>query len=159
MIQIFLHICMLAAHPIHVSVTEIAFDKPEKELEITSRIFIDDLETSIRNELNLSTLDLLKPVNGQTTEKLIGQYIRKHVVILLDGKAQPIKYLGQEVEGDALVCYMIVPDVKSFSTIKIQNDIIMELYPDQSNLVHITREGKTRSMRLQQDKLMDQITF
>src|SRR5690349_21350246 len=89
-------ILCVGAHPIHVSVTEIAFDEKEKELEVVTRIFLDDLETSIRESKKQPELNLMKPGAGATTDQLVSAYLLPRFKILLKGKQQNIKYLGHE---------------------------------------------------------------
>ncbi|MFN7791981.1 MAG: DUF6702 family protein, partial [Cyclobacteriaceae bacterium] len=56
-------------HPIHISVTEITYSEKDKALQITSRLFIDDLELSIRSQRKEAELDILEPKNGLTTQQ------------------------------------------------------------------------------------------
>ena len=37
-------------HPLHVSVTEIEMDQKDKRLEIMMRVFMDDLEVTLREK-------------------------------------------------------------------------------------------------------------
>jgi hypothetical protein len=46
-------------HPLHISVTDIEYDEKAKSLEIMSRIFMDDLELTMRNRLNQPDLDIM----------------------------------------------------------------------------------------------------
>lgn len=146
-------------HPMHVSVTEIEFDEKEKALEIMMRVFVDDLELSIKNKLNQPDLDLLQPKNGKTTDQMTGEYIRSNFKISLDGKAQQVNYLGHEREDDAFVFYIEVSKVKKFKTIQVQNSIITETHEDQNNLVNITVRETVRSLRLTRSTPVDKITF
>ena len=134
-------------HPLHISVTDIEYDPKEEELEIMMRIFTDDLEKAIRQEKSDAELDLLKP-KQTTTDKLLEEYVKNHVFIKLDNSNKVMKYLGHEDEGQALICYVLVSDVKKWKTIEVKNDLLMEMFDDQSNLVHVTVDGKVRSMRL-----------
>lgn len=148
-----------AVHPLHVSVTDIVFDEKEKELEIVIRIFIDDLELSIRNQTNKPELNLLTPKGGQNTDQLVGAYLQEHLKISLDGKTHTTKYLGSEIDDLALVCYVQVSGVKKWKTIEVKNNVIMETYDDQSNLVHVTVKGKVLSMRLTKEKSVGMLEF
>ncbi|MBX2961131.1 MAG: hypothetical protein KF687_01390 [Cyclobacteriaceae bacterium] len=147
------------AHPIHISVTEIEFDEREKELEIVMRIFADDLELAIRTERNDPDLDLLSPANDYTTDQLAKEYILKRFEIALDGKRQRLVYLGSELDGDALVFFIQVPQVKNWKSITVKNGVIMETYDDQSNLVHVSVKGKTKSLRLMRNNPLGTLTF
>ena len=141
-----------AAHPVHISVSEINYSEKDKALQITSRIFIDDLELSIRNHRKEPEMDLLAPKNGLTTDLLVSEYLKDHFKIKLDGKPQKMKLLGHEVEDVAIVCYIEIENVKKTKAIEVFNDIITETFDDQSNLVHVTFQGPVKSVRLMRDK-------
>jgi len=143
---------LLALHPVHLSVTEIQHSEKDKALQITSRIFIDDLELSIRNKLKQPELDIMNPKNGMTTDQLAGNYLNEHLNILIDGKLQKTNLLGHETEGFAIIFYIEVANVKKFKTLEVLNSVIMETYEDQSNLVHVTYKGPVKSVRLVRDK-------
>ena len=149
----------LLFHPIHLSVSEISYSEKDKALQITSRIFLDDLELSIRNQLNQPELDLLQPGPSQTTEQLISDYVLKRFSVKLDGKLQKLNFLGFEREDPAVICYIEIENVKKFSAMEVKNKIIMETHNDQSNLVHITYKEPVKSMRLTRDKSSSILTF
>jgi hypothetical protein len=149
---------MTLFHPLHVSVTEIEMDHKEKRLEIMMRVFMDDLEITLREKYKAPDLDVLNP-KGRTVDQMMEEYLKAHFKIALDSKAQVIKYLGHEQEGDAFIFYIEVEKVKKWKTIQIQNDIIMEMYDDQSNIVHVTSNETVRSLRLTTNRKVDQLTF
>lgn len=146
-------------HPLHVSVTEIEYNEKNKSLQIISRIFIDDLELSIRSKLRNESLDLLEPKNGVTTDQLVSAYLKDHLKVRLDGKPAKINYLAHEVEDLALICYLEIESVKKIKTIEVTNDMIQEIHEDQSNLVHVTYKGPVKSLRLIRDKPTDVLKF
>jgi hypothetical protein len=150
---------LLILHPIHLSVSEINYSEKDKALQITSRIFLDDLELSIQKQLNKPDLDLLEPGKDLTTEKLISDYVLQHLSVKLDGKIQKLNFLGFEREDPAVICYIEIENVKKFKTIEIKNDVIMETHNDQSNLVHVTYKGPVKSLRLMREKAADILTF
>jgi hypothetical protein len=148
-----------ALHPIHVSVTEIEFDEKDKALEVMMRVFMDDLELTLRKELRDPELDIMKPKNGKTTDQMASDYLKKHFKITLDNKLQVVNFLGHEEESDAFIFYIEVKKVKKFKTIQVQNSIIQETHDDQSNLVHVTVRDNTRSLRLTRSNPIDKLTF
>jgi hypothetical protein len=150
---------LLFLHPIHLSVSEINYSEKDKALQITSRIFLDDLELSIQKQLNKPNLDLLEPGKDLTTEKLISEYVLQHFSVKLDGKIQKLNFLGFEREDPAIICYIEIENIKKFKTIEIKNDVIMETHNDQSNLVHVTYKGPVKSLRLVREKAADILTF
>ena len=149
----------LSLHPIHVSVTEIEFDEKEQALEIIMRVFIDDLELTLRNDLQDPELDILNPKKGTTTDQLVKSYLKDHFKISLDNKTQKTNYLGHEREAEALIFYIEVKDVKKWNSISIRNDIIMSTHDDQSNLVHVYVKDQVKSLRLTRNTPADKLTF
>ena len=146
-------------HPVHISVTEIDYSEKDKALQITSRIFIDDLELAIQKELNQPELDIMTPKNGLTTDKLVSDYLNKHVRVKLDGKPQKLNYLGHEVEEAALICYVEIGNVKKVKSIEVFDDVIMVIHSDQSNLVHVTYKSPVKSTRLTGEKPSEVFMF
>ena len=149
----------ILVHPLHVCVTEIKLDSKDKELEITSRFFIDDLEEAIRKETNRPSLDILNPGGGETTDQLVSKYVQTKLWIKADAKKVKINYLGHEIEDDAIILYMYAPGIKKLKTIEVYYAAITEVYDDQSNLVHVTVGEKTRSMRLMRNFISNTIIF
>lgn len=145
-------------HPMHVSVTEIEMDEKEKRLEIMMRVFIDDLELTLRQNFRQPELDVLEP-KGQSLDNLMQSYLKTRFAIMLDGKSQIVKYLGHERDHEAFIFYIEVEKVKKWKAIQIRNSIITEIYDDQSNLVHVSRGETVRSVRLTRSKPDDIINF
>jgi hypothetical protein len=145
----------LFPHPLHISVSEINYSPKDKAIQITTRIFLDDLELSIRNQRKEPEMDLLAPKNGLTTDQLVSEYLTDHFKIKLDGKPQKMKLLGHEVEDVAIVCYIEIENVKKVKVIEVFNDIITETFDNQSNLIHVTFQGPVKSARLQRDKPLE----
>ena len=159
MLSAFFHSLLFFLHPIHISVTEINYSAKDKALQITSRIFIDDLESSIRTKRNEEKLDLMNPKNGLTTDQLVEEYLKDHLQIKVDGKVRPLRYLGSEREDLAIICYIEVENFKKAKKIEVRNDVIMETHADQSNLVHVTYLGPIKSARLVSENPWGTFTF
>jgi hypothetical protein len=149
----------LFLHPIHVSVTEIEYSEKNKSLQITTRIFIDDLELSIRKQTGKESLDLLEPGAGTTTDQLVSAYLKEHFKVSIDGKPVQYKYLASEIEEPAIVCYLEIENVKKLKTITVTNTVIQETHDDQSNLVHITYKSPVKSYRLVREKPTETYKF
>jgi len=145
-------------HPLHVSVTEIEFDEKDKALEIMMRVFVDDLELTMRQKMNQPELDITAP-KGTTIDAMMMPYINDHLKITVDNKAQKLHYLGHEQEGEAFIFYVEVENIKKLKTVQVMNNIIMEIHDDQSNLVHVTVRGKVKSLRLTKDQQVNSLTF
>ncbi len=146
-------------HPIHISVTEINYNEKSKSLQITTRVFADELELGVRAQRKEAELDLLEPKNGVTTKQLIQSYLDAHFKIKIDGKPMKLNFLGFEKEDVSIVSYTEIENVKKLKTIEVFNDIITEIHDDQSNLVHINYKSPVKSTRLTRENTTEVFRF
>jgi hypothetical protein len=146
-------------HPIHISVTEVNYSEKAKSFQITSRIFIDEMELGVRSQRKEPELDILEPKNGVTTKQLINNYLAAHFKIKIDGKPAKINFLGYEKEDISFVCYLEIENVKKLKTMEVINDLITEIHDDQSNLVHVTYKAPVKSVRLTRENTSEVFTF
>jgi len=150
---------LLAFHPIHLSITEIEHNEKSKALQMTMRIFVDDLELSIQKQTGIEELDLLQPGNGKTTDQLVKDYLADKLKVKVDKKLVKTNYLGHEIEGPAMICYIEIENIKKFSSIEITNKVILETHEDQSNLVNVNFRDKVKSLRLTNDNPTQSVSF
>jgi hypothetical protein len=146
-------------HPVHISVTEINYSEKDKALQIVSRLFIDDLELSIRAKRQDPNLDLMDPKSPLTTKQLVMEYLMEHLRVKLDGKVAKMNFLAAEKEDLSLVCYIEIANVKKIKTMEVFNDAIMATHEDQSNLVHVTFKSPVKSARLVYSKPSEKFIF
>jgi hypothetical protein len=146
-------------HPIHISVTEVTYSEKDKALQITSRLFIDDLELSIRAHRKEAELDILEPKNGLTTQQLVINYLTEHIKIKLDGKWCKLMFLAVEREDISLIAYIEIEGIKKIKTLEVFNDAIMATHEDQSNLVHVTFKSPVKSARLTSSSPSEKFVF
>src|SRR5437868_15376387 len=88
-------------HPIYVSVTEIEYNAKDKTLEISCRIFTNDLETTLKKDYK-GLVDLINPKDKSAMNKLVDGYIQKHLAINVDGKPTSLQFLGYEQQEEAI---------------------------------------------------------
>ena len=146
-------------HPVHISVTEINYSEKDKSLQIVSRLFIDDLELSIRAQRKEAELDIMEPKNRLTTQQLVINYLMEHLKIKLDGKFCKLNFLAVEKEDLSLICYIEIGNVKKMKSLEVFNDAIMSIHEDQSNLVHVTFKSPVKSARLVYTKPSEKFVF
>src|SRR5688572_1645928 len=89
-----------ALHPFYVSVTEVHHNAKDKTLEISCKIFADDmediLEKNYKKAVDLSNEKQLAQNNG-----LIAHYISSHFSVAADDRKRTLDYLGFEKESEA----------------------------------------------------------
>ena len=147
----------LANHPFHVSVCDIEHDVESNALQISQRIFMDDLEVGLKDFHGLDQVDTYKPKDAEALDSLMNAYFKAKLFISVDGKAVDFSYLGSELEGDARWAYLEVEGVPSVKEAEISNLILVEAFDDQENIVHFKANDKIKSYRLNKDNKV--VTF
>lgn len=135
------------AHPFFVSVTEVEHNAQEKTLEISSKIFTDDLEAVLLK--NYGTLvDFKKTGEKASQDKLVADYVKKHLSLKADGKQLTLEYVGFEEEREAIWVYCQVSGVASVKKLEMDVSILHDYTNSQINLVHATVGGDRKSYKL-----------
>jgi hypothetical protein len=127
---------LVFAHPFHLSLTEIKWNKDSEQLEISQKIFWDDLEIAL-SAYHDTSIDFLNPANKDLLNKQIEAYLLSQNKIWIDEKAVVIKYLGHEVEEDAAWFYLESEKVKEPTAVKVKNSLLIDPFADQKNVVQI----------------------
>ena len=134
-------------HPFFVSVTEIRQNQKTQNLEISSRIFFDDLEKTLEKKYKVK-VDILKPDDPKKVNELIASYLQDHLQIKVNGKLVKLKFLGFEIEEEAAWCYLEAPQTTPLRRLDIEDAILFESHPLQQNMVHVTVGNKRQSTKL-----------
>ena len=136
-------------HEFYVSVTHIQYAAEERALQITTRIFIDDLEALLEERYDFKA-GLSTDTESHRTETYIERYFRAKFSIAVDGKETVFNYLGKRYENDVVICYMEIPEtkLKKGNTVEVSNEILTDLFEEQQNVVHLKVENKKKSFVL-----------
>ncbi len=129
------------AHKFYVSISQINYNQKNNSLEITLKLFTDDLEKSVAAFSH-------HPVSiDQSTDEdaSIKAYILKNLKIEINNKLQTINYLGKELENDVSWCYLEIKNVNPFNELEITNSIFTDLFDNQKNLIQISAFNKEES--------------
>ena len=134
-------------HPIFVSVTEIEHNAKENMLEISCKIFTDDFEKTLRTTYK-THIDLLDEKIKPAMDKLVNDYVQKHLKIITDGKVVGLKYLGFEKIEEGIYSYYQVDNISAPKKIEVTDNVLLEYSTQQMNLVHVTVGGERKSGKL-----------
>lgn len=140
MLVIFFGMCSIfnLDHDIHVSTCDVKYNTKTSSIQISVRIYLDDFEASLAMD-GYKELKTLTKKESPIADSLVEDYISKHLILQLDGQKRSMEYLGKEISEDflAMWCYLEIYDVETLKVLKVQNDILMELYDDQQNIASI----------------------
>lgn len=133
-----------ALHAFHTSLTEIQYNAKEHSLEITIRLFTDDLESAL-TKLNNGQKVMIGGKNDNSNA-ILSKYIQQHFAIITPQKQKKtLTILGKEIEGDATWVYVEVPESAIVKDHILFNDLMQELFDDQTNLVNFFYAGNKKT--------------
>jgi len=145
-------------HKFYVSVTQIDYVPNKKRVEITSRIFIDDLEKALTKKYQKKP-NITSSNELPEAEEWIKTYIKEKIKVSINKKPQVIEYLAKEVEGDVLIIYTKIAISKKINTFDIYNALLTEVYTDQQNIVHINVNSNKKSILLTNSVFQEKIDY
>lgn len=161
-IAVVLLLCLVfsfsSLHKYYVSITQIEYVNEQKAIQITSRIFIDDLESLFKERYD-KDLVLSEEKESDIAEFYIEKYLQDKLKININNADTEITYLGKEYENDILFCYLEIENVESIHTIEISNKVLFEKFEDQQNIVRFTKDKNTKSFVLTKDKSSGMLNF
>ena len=149
---------LIGLHPIHISVCDIEYDPPTQALQVTHRLFLDDLESAINTRHGLY-MDIAKPKDMAERDSLVQHYLLSNFEVSVDGRRLEKTFIGVEIVDDVLYGYIEIVSVKKFKQIRVTDSVLMELFDDQVNLVHVKYNNKTRSLKLEKNSEVGVITY
>ena len=147
-----------AFHPYYISVTDIKYKEKEKSLQISCKLFTNDLENALK-KIYKKPIDVLHPKDKAETEKLLFDYISKHLQIKVNGKLQNLVFIGYEKEEEAVWTYLEVKNVALPKTMHIENSLLYEYLPQQLNMVHTEMRDKKQSSKVTNPDKVLEFTF
>ncbi|MEP6260903.1 MAG: DUF6702 family protein [Gillisia sp.] len=145
-------------HKFYVSVTEIEHNEKNETLQVISRVFTDDLENVLKMRFD-PTIRLGEKVETQGVNVHIEKYLNQRFAVEVDGKPLKAKFLGKEYENDMIIFYIEIPNVKEMKKIQVKNILLLDMFEEQKNLIHVEYKGKTKSLILAEGRGTDVLNF
>lgn len=140
-------LCFFTMHKFYVGVYQVNYVPKKKEIQLTARIFIDDLEKALQHKYQ-KKIHLATPKEISETNDLIKAYLSEKIELKVNHSVKKLKFLGKETEDNVLICYLATPISEKITTLELYNSVLTELYPDQQNIMHANINGNKKSLLL-----------
>ena len=115
------------------------YNEKEKLVEISIQLFTHDLVPALEQKAK-KRVDLEKTPE---VDKLILDYLNENFVLKnKNGESLSMKWVGKELEVDAVWVYVEISSAENLSGANLQNTILFESFPEQLNLVIARFDGK-----------------
>ena len=92
-------------------------------------------------------------------DSLIQVYLFENLNITFDGKEKKRTYIGNEVEEDAMWCYIEYSGVKKINSVEVRSTVLLETFDDQGNIIHFKHEEFEKSIKLDKTKTRSTISL
>lgn len=142
---LFLSLTAFSVHKFYMGIYQVNYVPEKKMLQITSRIFIDDLNNALEKKYN-------KKVHLGTEKEspdeliLLKKYFLEKFSVKVNGQSKAINFLSKELDGDILICYCNVKEITKINTLEIFNTVLIDWNTEQQNITHITVLGAKKSI-------------
>jgi len=134
-------------HPFFVSMTDINYNTKENELEISVRIFTDDLENTLR-KYHSENIDVLHPADIRQMNGFVNDYIEKHLQLQVNGSPVQMSFLGYEEQSESIWSYFEVKNINDVQKLNITNSLLHDYNTNQVNMIHAKANDKEYSTKL-----------
>jgi hypothetical protein len=151
----------LILHPVHISFTTIEYFEKEKKFQLLFKIFVDDFDLVLNAKYG-KDLKLQEGRWEKSYSKVINDYITEHFKLVVDGKDKTkssLKLARHEVKEQAMWLYYDFDSKVKSGIFNIQNTLMMDLYPDQKNLLIFVFKGEQEAVQFNNKQIKHKIEF
>lgn len=134
-------------HAFHVSVCEMEYDQDRNALEMSYRVFLDDLEEGLKLWSGSRDVDVLAVDYKPTLDSLLAEYMLAQLKLIINEDTSEVTYLGSRVDAEVMKIYLEVSEIKKIKSLAIRNEVLMDLFSDQVNLVHFKSGSNKQSLK------------
>jgi hypothetical protein len=124
----------LVPHDFFISVLTMQHKAEQRTLDLTWQITAHDLEHALSN---VAELKLNSALEHPQADSLINAYFEDHLHLSLGNRSLDWNWIGREMEGENLFCYLQVENVGSVNGLAVSNTLLQDVFQDQDNIVHV----------------------
>lgn len=145
-------------HPFYVSVTEINHNAEAQSLEISIKMFSDDLEEALNQRFG-ETMNLGLDDEHPDADVYLALYLQDELKLSADGTPLTFTYVGKDAGIEATWAFVEATDVAALQVLSVRNALLTEQFDTQKNMVHVHYQGQTQSLLLQRRNLSGEVKF
>jgi hypothetical protein len=148
----------MTAHKFYVAIFQVNYVPEKKMLQVTSRIFIDDLNHALKKKYN-RPFHLGEKEETPEEEALMQKYFSEKFSVKINGKPKALAFLSKEMESTVLICYFRATDVPKITALTINNKLLFDFVTEQQNIIQTNVNGKKESLLLTPENPEGTITY
>ncbi len=138
---------LAVVHPFFVSVIEINHNARDANVEISVRIFTEDLEKTLQ-KYSTAKIDIINPPDKAYLDKQISNYINRKLKLTINGKPAVLQYVGHEIQKESVWTYFEVPKTQGVKKLEVDCTLLYDFETSQSNIFHVKSGVVEKSFKL-----------
>lgn len=152
LISLFCLVSWNSAHKFYLSVTQIQYSDQEHSLQMTSRVFIDDLNSLLSERYDIDARFETEEQHP-LAERFVAEYFKKKFEIKLDNTPVEYDILGHKRDADVVIFFLEATAVylSENQDLEVYNALLTDLFDAQQNVVHLKIDQKKKSFLLMKD--------
>ncbi len=148
----------LLQHDFHTSITEAHFNTQSGNLEVSIKVFTDDLENHLQARYQ-HKIRFSETTRTNTTDSILTIFLKEHFSVVNGNKSVIFSYLGLEHEKDITYLYLEGLNQNPQSQVTLRNTIFIDDFNDQANIVNARVNGDWHSVFLNKNKPQQVLRF
>lgn len=145
-------------HKYYLSVTDVEYNAEAKSVQLITRIFYDDLE-DVLNERYDKNFTLSDRSDQEEIDNSLKKYLTSKIKIRVNDELKKLQFVGKEYEDDYVVCYIETSGVDSITKFEIENELLIDLFPEQKNMIHTKIYKRQKSFLLTRESAKAMLNF
>ena len=147
LIVLFFGFSAISAHRFYSAIYQINYVPQKKMIQITIRIFADDLNEALQNKYSRKCF-IGTEKEAKEDIDLMKRYIAEKFKFIVNGQLKSIEFLSHETQDNVLICYWKIKEIPKLNSFSVENSILTEAFPEQQNIIQFNNNGQKKSLLL-----------
>jgi len=147
-----------SSHKFYVSITTIEYAPKEQSLQLISKIFLDDIEDALEKRYNRKFYFNSKK-ETEADGELMRNYIFQKLKIKVNGTDVKYNFIGSKYDIDVVQYYVEIPNIITFNSIEVENELLMDMFDEQQNIIHVKKNNARKSLILEKENPKGLLNF
>ena len=140
-----------SSHAVYIAVVEINHKLNENTADLKLKIFTNDFEAALKN-MYQKDLRFESDSSIVSQTELIENYFFEKLKLMINQNSQQISLKEANLVGESIVLNFKLQCPEEWQSLEIYADLLMELFPTQSNIISITNGAEKQFLKLSVDK-------
>lgn len=134
-------------HPYYISLVDVKYDMKQASLQISTRMFVNDLEDALR-KTSKTNIDIINPTVKSQADSILFSYIKQRLNFTINSKKQKLSFIGYEKEEESIWAYLEIKKVPLPKKLLIDTKLLYDFIPNETNIVHVEINGVKKSCKV-----------